>query len=147
MPEESLVVDLVEEEGARGAPSIASTGDVVVVAEDGLPSLPPAARLQDDGSIILPLAHPVTLRFRKAGTDSVREESLAELHLRRLTGADMRAVAAASGGAGIMVTLARSARIGEAKFGAIFDRMDAGDVDDALNCVARFLGSGRRTGR
>lgn len=145
-PRDEILVDLTEDAGA--AVTAAAGPDVVVVAEDGDEApLPKRAVLQDDGSIVLPLIYPVTLRFKRPSSDQVREESFDQLHFRRMTGADMRAIAAATAGAGSMVTLARSARIPEAKFSPIFDRMDAADIDDAFAVVSRFLGTGRKTGR
>ena len=144
-PQGDIIVDLTEDGPAAGP---ADAADVVVVAEDGEDApLPKRARVQDDGSIILPLLYPVVLKYRSRGSDQVRAERFAEFHFRRMTGADMRAIAAASAGAGAMVTLARSTRIPEVKFSPIFDRMDAADIDDAFAVVARFLGTGRKTGR
>lgn len=143
--ERRLVVDLVEDDAAAAA---AGCSDVVLIDEgaDAAPRLPEQARPQPDGSVILPLLRPVTLRFRRTGSDAVREEHVTELHLHRLTGIDMRAIAAA-GSDGTMVTLARAARMHEARFGPLLDRMDGADVTAAFDVVAVFLGSGRRTGR
>lgn len=142
---DEIMVDLTE---GAGATEQAAAEDVVVVTEDGgeVP-LPKRAAPQNDGSIVLPLLYPVKLRFKRPSSDEVREESFDQLHFRRMTGADMRAISAATAGAGPMVTLARSARIPEAKFSPIFDRMDAADIDDAFAVVSRFLGTGRKTGR
>lgn len=146
-PRDDIIVDLTEGEAGPAA-TASDAADVVVMAEDGEDApLPKRARLQDDGSIILPLLYPVVLRFRNRGNDQVRVERFDEFHFRRMTGADMRAIAAASSGAGPMVTLARSTRVAETKFSPIFDRMDAADIDDAFAVVARFLGTGRKTGR
>jgi hypothetical protein len=109
--------------------------------------LPERAVRNEDGSITLPLLYPVTLKFKKASSGDVREETLEELVMRRLTGADMRAITAASNGHMVAVGIARSARIGEAKMMALFDRMDGADANAAAQVVGFFLGSGRPTGR
>ena len=95
----------------------------------------------------LPLLTPVTLRYRRSSSSETREETLAELHLHRLTGADMRAISAASKEAQAAVAIARSARISEAKFAAIYDRMDGADIGFAARVLEHFLGSGPKTGR
>lgn len=142
-----IIVDLLDED-AGGALTAKPGADVVVVSDEGDDApLPKRAVPQDDGSVVLPLLFPVTLKYRNRGNDQVREEHIAELHFRRMAGADMRAIASASASAGAMVTLARSARIPESKFSPIFDRMDAADIDDAFAVVSRFLGTGRKTGR
>lgn len=139
-----VIVDL----DAPAASAPAPEPGVVVIAEgEGPDGLPARAERQADGSIILPLAHPVTLRFRRAGGEEVREEHYEQLHLHRLTGKDMRAVTAASREAQVVVALARSARIPEPKMNPIYDLMDGADAGDAMAVVAYFLGSGRTTGR
>jgi hypothetical protein len=145
----TIIVDLVEDAGPAQGPAAAAGADVVVISDDGAPApLPARATEHPDGSVTLPLLFPVVLRYRARGSETVREERCESLTFGRLNGADMRAIAAsATGGAGIMVTLARSARMPEGKFGPLFDRLDAADIDDALAVVARFLGSGRKTGR
>lgn len=141
-----LVVDLVEEDAAR--PAAPAADDVVVLDESSFSALPERAAVQEDGSIRLPLLRLVTLAYRNNHSDQVRTEELAELHFRRMNGADIRAIEAASkGNSAIMVTLARASRIPEAKFAKIFDRMDAADISDAGACVERFLANGRRAGR
>ncbi|WP_431281661.1 hypothetical protein ACQW02_19945 [Humitalea sp. 24SJ18S-53] len=122
---------------------------VVILRDDGESEhpLPKRAIEHKDGSIELPLLHPVTLRFRTKSSATVREETISRLVLHRMLGPDMRAISAASGDSQIVVVLARSARISEGKFGSIFDRMDAEDISDASQIVGRFLGNGRKTGR
>lgn len=144
-PAEGIVVELDEEGAPAGADP--ADGDVVEIREgDDGEGLPKHAAVQPDGSVMLPLLRPVTLRFRKGGGE-VREETLAEMHLHRLTGADMRAIAAASREAQAMVAIARSARIPAAKFSAIFDRMDGADIGAAARVLDHFLASGPRSGR
>lgn len=143
--EEHLVVELGEEPGA--APAEAEPGVVEIAEEeaddDGIPA---RAIRNEDGSITLPLLTPVVLRFRRPGADQVREETVERLVMHRLTGKDLRAVTAAKKDQAI-VGAARSARIAEPKFNAIFDQMDAADAAGALAVVGHFLGAGQKTGR
>lgn len=134
---------------AATEPAAPADADVVELREDGDDGqgLPKHAVRRSDGSVALPLRHPVVLRWRKTGTAEVREERIERLVLHRLTGADLRAVAAASGASQMVVSIARSARVPEGKFGAIFDRMDAADLDAAGRVLEHFFGGGRKTGR
>lgn len=145
-PAEGVVIDLDEGGCALpvAAPAPAEPGVVDLDAKDDGQGLPPHAVTQPDGSVLLPLAVPVRLKFRKGG--EVREEVTAELRLHRLTGADMRAISAASKEMVSVVAIARSARISEAKFAAIFDRMDMADIGAAGRVLEHFLGNGPRTG-
>jgi len=140
-----MVVDLTED--APAAAGAAPAEDVLVLGDEGPDGLPTQAVRRDDGTILLPLRHPVTLRYRRPGSGAVREEAVAELLFHRLTGADMRAIGAASQEAMTAVAIARAVRIDEGKFNAIYDRMDAVDVTAASLVVAHFLGGGRKTGR
>lgn len=144
--DDRLVVDLTEEAPAAGA-ATAPAEDVLVLGDEGPDGLPAHAQRQADGTIILPLRHPVTLRYRRPNSDAVREEGVEQLHFHRLTGADMRAISAASQEAMAAVAIARSVRIAEGKFNAIYDRMDAADVTAASLVIGHFLGGGRKTGR
>lgn len=148
MVDETQDVIVLIDEAATGAAST-SPSDVATLREDGEAedSLPPRAIEHRDGSIELPLLHPVMLKYRTKSSDVVREERVDGLVLHRLTGADMRAITAAAGDNQPVVALARSARIMPAKFGLIYDRMDGEDVNDAGQILGRFLGTGRKTGR
>lgn len=146
-PRAGVVVDLTEgEEDAPAAARVADEPGVAVIAdepeEEGLPK---HAKPLEDGSVELPLFVPVTLRYRKPGAAEVREERIERLVLRRLNGADMRAVTAASQAAAQAVAIARSARIPETKFNRIFDMMDAADANAAGMVVAHFLKNGPGT--
>jgi hypothetical protein len=147
-PAEGVVVE-IDEDGAPAPAPVAADPDVVELPEndDDLKGLPKHAIVQQDGSVRLPLNTPVTLRFRKGSTGETREERLDDLHLRRLTGADMRAISAASKDAQAAVAIARSARIAEGKFGAIYDRMDAADIGAAARVLDHFFSPGPKTGR
>ena len=106
--------------------------------------LPPQAKVQDDGSVLFTLRHPVTIRYRKGGSE--REETIETLHMRRLNGKDMRVATQAGGAASIAAAAASAGWIG-AKFDLLFDRMDADDAVAVLEVAAHFMTSGRRIGR
>jgi len=129
----SATADLVEEDG----PSI-----VVDENADIAGALPARAVTNPDGSITLPLRHPVTLQI-KSSTGGVRSETYAKLTFNRLVGGDIRAIQSASKESQGAVLLARSARIREAVMAVIFDRLDAADIVDAGKIVDTFLGGGR----
>jgi hypothetical protein len=138
-------VDIViETDPAEDAPD---EGVVDLAEADAGDALPAHARRNADGSVTLPLNFPVTLRFRKGSSGEVREEVFEELTMHRLTGADMRAIMAADRGHGVVVSIARSARMNEGKMSALFDKMDGVDANAAGQVVGFFLGSGRTTGR
>ena len=147
---DGTTVEVVEIEGGPAATVLAGApaADEVVVDDSSADGkLPAQAELLADGSVRLPLAFPVTLKFRSARTGAVDEQTVAELVMGRLTGADLRAVSAASEASRATVALARSARIPEMRFNAIFDRMDGADAAAAVRVVEHFLSSGRPTGR
>lgn len=146
-PAEGVIVEIEEDGTAAPAAATPADPDVVTIEEDDGQGLPKHAETQADGSVRLPLRVPVTLRYRRGSGAEVREERLDALHLHRLTGADMRAIAAASKDSQSAVAIARSARISEAKFGPMFDRMDGADIGFAARVLDHFLSSGPRTGR
>ena len=77
----------------------------------------------------------------------MREERYAELTFHRMTGADLRAISAASGEAGIAVLFARATRLTPAIATKLFDKLDAADAGDAMAIAGFFFGVGGRTGR
>lgn len=120
-------------------------GAVVIDEDANGGELPAHAVRQPDGSVLLPLRHPVTMRWRsQAGT---REEVFSELRMRRLTGADMRAIQSTSEDAAPIVAIGKSAGIELGRMAPLYDRMDGADVSAASQVVGYFLGSGRKTGR
>ena len=143
---EEVVVDLDEPALAAAPPAV--DPDVVELPEgegaEDAPKLPRQAALLPDGRVKLALRYPVTLRLRQAGQE--REETFAELLMHRLTGGDLRAIAAAGDNA-FPMTLSRCARIPLAKAVALYDRMDAADVMAAVEVVGFFMPGGRTTGR
>lgn len=118
-----------------------------VIDEDANPldKLPKHAVKNDDGSVTLPLYEEVTLRTRKDG--KVRERVFKDLTFHRLNGADQRAIAAAEDKDMAVVSFARSTRINQAVMNALFDKLDASDINYAGRVLNHFLSSGPRTGR
>jgi hypothetical protein len=137
--------ELVDLDGA--APAAPLDPDLVELpeGEEGAEGLPKAAAEQADGTVLLRLAHPVRLKFKRGGV--VREESFEELTFHRLTGADMRVIAEAPRGLMDVTAIARSTRMEQGKLNALYDRMDAADAVNCGRVVAHFLGAGTRTGR
>lgn len=140
---ERVVVDL--DAPAAGA----AARDVVELPEDGADAtaaggLPAHAVKLPDGRIQLPLRFPVTLTLRQAGQE--RAETFSALTLRRMNGADLRALANAGDAVGVVV-LARLAGIAHAKAEALYDRMDLSDLSAMTDVVGFFGGAGPRAGR
>ena len=123
----------------------AQPADVVNLDRDEDEGLPAHAVQLEDGSVRLPLLHPVTLKFSKAG--QVREERIDHLLLHRLTGADMRTLANTAKDRVESMAIARSARMAPVKLDPIYDRMDGADVAAAGRVISHFLGAGRSAGR
>jgi hypothetical protein len=142
---------------------VTAAGDDVIVNEDGpvaidqgedgvidedvdpLDKLPRHAIKNDDGSVTLPLYREVTLKSKKDG--KIRERVFKDLTFHRLLGADQRAIAAAEDKDMAVVSFARSTRINQAVMNALFDRLDASDINYAGRVLNHFLSSGPRTGR
>jgi hypothetical protein len=130
-----------------GQPAAPADPDVVELpeGEDGTEGLPKTATEQADGTVLLRLAHPVRLKFKRGGV--VREEVFEELVFHRLNGADMRLIAQAEKGSIDVTAIARSTRMDLGKASALYDRMDAADTVSCGRVVAHFLGAGTKTGR
>ena len=135
--------DLPDLDAAEAGTAPASDLVDLDAAEAG-DTLPPQAKRQEDGSILFTLRHPVTIRYRKGGSE--RSEEIATLHMRRLSGKDMRGVTQ-SGASAAIAAAAASAGWSGPKFDLLFDRMDADDATAALEVAAHFISSGRRIGR
>jgi len=95
-----------------GAPGAAADGVIVVPNEEGDDDgLPDNAALQANGSVILTLYFPIVMRWRRAGTDEVREERRETLTMHRLNGAAMRAIMSAGQGHTVPVGIAKCCRM------------------------------------
>lgn len=139
----STLVDLDAVE-AGAAPSAGADLVDLDAAEAGQ-ELPPQARVLEDGSILFTLKHPVTLRYRKGGSE--RSEEVTSLTMRRLVGKDMRLATQAGTGGAAIAAAAASAGWSKPKFDLLFDLMDADDATAVLEVAAHFISSGRRIGR
>lgn len=140
--DDDILIDTTDGAQAAADPAVPELSE-----GDAEPELPKGAVRQPDGSVVLAFAYPCAIKYRRRSDQATREETLEQLHLHRLTGADMRAVTAASQDKMIVVAIARSARISEQKMGLFYDRMDAADAAAAMEIVSAFLGNGRKTGR
>ena len=132
-----------------------SSAPAVVVDEDGTTTvvdedaelgggLPVRAILNRDGTVTLPLREAVPLTVRSA-THGERTQTYDKLTFRRMRGADIRAVTAASDDSRPVVLMARATGISPMVMNALFDRMDGADIMDAQECVQHFFGSGKKT--
>jgi hypothetical protein len=137
--------DIVALDGDKPAapvdPDLVEIGE----GEDDTQGLPKAATEQGDGTVLLRLAQPVRLKFKRGGV--VREEAFEALTFHRLTGADMRVIAQAERGMVDVTAIARSTRMDLGRMNALYDRMDAADTVSCGRVVAHFLGAGTKTGR
>ena len=102
-------------------------------------ALPRGATLDRDGSVVLILDYPVTIKFRKPGNATPIEQAFNQIRLHRLHGSDMRRVLDAKGRAATLA-LALSAHMTEAKIALLQKRMDASDVSAASSVVAALCG-------
>jgi hypothetical protein len=144
---DAVLVDL-DEPDLPDYPAPASA-EVVDLPDDGAEApvagaLPAHAVKLPDGRVRLPLRFPVTLRLRQGGQE--RTETFEALVLRRMTGADLRAMANAGDAVGELV-LARLAGIAQAKATVLYDRMDLSDITAMTDVVGFFGSAGRRNGR
>ncbi len=141
-----VLIDMTEP-GDAGDPATAGADGVVVVAEDTAvgEELPSNAALQSDGSVILKLRYPVTMRWRRSSSDQVREETHAELHMHRLNGAAMRAIMSAGQGHAVTTGIAKSCRMQQAVFDKVYDMMDGADAAAAARVFSFFLDGGTPT--
>ena len=145
MTEDAKAEDVVD----LGEPAVsaAAADDGVVNVADGSERLPGNATLQANGSVELVLDYPVVLRTRDPKSGSITEERWEKFVMHRFTGADMRAIQAASNETRGQVAIARSAKIADQLARHVWDRMDGADIAAASEVAAYFLESGRRTGR
>lgn len=132
-------------ESTLATTAVPTTPGVIDIDADGEEGLPKNAVLNADRSVTLTLDYPVTLKVKKNG--AVTEQVYNSLTFHRLTGADQRAIAAASEEATVAVTFARSTRTMQLVMNALFDLMDMADIDAGGRIISGFLPSGRKTGR
>jgi hypothetical protein len=113
---------------------------------DALPAdFPENARPVGDGSYMLELEYPVTVRFKGPG-EEVTTEPYSSLHLRRLTGKmhkQIRDVAPDDFRAQVIASMTELS-LGRARL--LEDRMDVSDITAVLIVYRFFTTPGRRTG-
>jgi hypothetical protein len=118
----------------------AATAAVVVVEDDEeapkRPELPPNAKLNDDGTVILTLTKKVTISVKKG--QKVAEEHYAALTFRELTGLDRRFVSQAPESQQEVLFVARSTGISSARMNAVWDKLGMRDIK-RIEKVATFL--------
>ncbi|OYV89675.1 MAG: hypothetical protein B7Z57_11645 [Acidiphilium sp. 37-60-79] len=144
---------------ALGVVSIIDEDDGAQPLGDGVPSVVVADEDEGDGSEKLPeglvaagdeyqlvLRRAVVLNF-KSTSGAVREERIERLPLRRLTGADMRAMMSSARQDGSLLLLERAVTLPERRVVLVLDRMDAADLMRAMACIAFLSGSSPPTGR
>lgn len=144
--ETDLVIDFDEAKTtvAGGADTVDLDPAPVVDEDADLgEALPKRAVANPDGTITLPLRHPVTLRVRSS-QGGERTEEYKALTFNRLVGADLRAITSAAPASQPVVLLARSARIREAVMNVLFDKMDGADIADATGVVTHFFDGGQK---
>ncbi|MDU7520203.1 MAG: hypothetical protein E7K72_02215 [Roseomonas mucosa] len=152
MADQDQVISIgAEDEDEVPVGTLASPGageDIVTISEeDDEDALPKHAQLQADGSVVLPLLYPLTLKFKDVKSDKQREETFSEFRMHRLNGADMRIVSGADRGDLALTAIARSTRIHMGKMRPIFDRLDAADTMALSQVVNHFMAPGQKTGR
>lgn len=150
MAKNEVVVDLDEDNvagpvGALAAAADADLDDVVNEDVDEQDKLPKTAKINDDGTVTLPLVYPKTINSRKDGKILQRQFDALTFH--RLTGADQRAIGAASDQMSAVVAFSQSTKLNQAVMNALFDKMDMADITNASRVLTYFLTSGPKTGR
>lgn len=132
-------VVVLDDEGAAGAAAPAAGADVV--DESPAANLPKGAVLNPNGTVTYKLATPVTLKIRNhAG--QVTETPYAEFTLRRFNGADLRAIRQLTGDAMTIEMMARAATIRNPVMNALYNQMDAYDLQRVNEVIEYFMLNG-----
>lgn len=138
MKDDIVVID--EEESTKTA--ITDPAVIQDEEETETDALNPRIRRNDDGTVTLTLIHPVSVIYKRDGSE--RKDTIRELTFHRVTGADMRAVSSFTNdqerGIRLMCRLANIPV-------AVFDRLDGADIDGCSEVIEGFLPSSRKTGR
>jgi hypothetical protein len=122
--------------------------DVVTLVEgDAENALPKHARLNDDGTVTLPLFVPQTIKYTSSVGGQVKEDTFTEFTMRRFNGGDMEIIQGAGGAQAANVAVAISAGISRPLFKVLAKKMDGADLQAAGDVVIYFLKNGPRTGR
>ncbi len=124
-----------------------AVGDDAGLSETGepMPGLPGCV-LQADGSITLALAYPFPIKTKDA-YGVIKEQQHTRLVLHRLKGEHLIRIRAASGQQANVAALACALRMPDLVVKAMYDRMDAIDLETAALVIENFTQAGRMTGR
>ncbi len=135
------------------SPAATSLDQLPVLDAEGNPAkryqlpldFPENARPVGDGSYILKLDFPVTLRF-KDSDGAIKEEVYKELHLKRLTGAKQKEIQLAKPEDLRAQSLASSSGISLGRAMLLMDRMDSSEIAAVLIIIRFFTTPGRKIG-
>lgn len=134
-----------EPAGPEAAADIVEAVDVVDADAAQTKGLPPHAKLQDDGSVLLPLHFPRSITVKRG--EAVVEDRFTAFAMRRLNGQDLRMALQAKPDVQPIILMSQSTGIKRLICEKLFDKMDLSDID-AVSQVLDFFGSnGRKTGR
>ena len=117
------------------------SNDIVNLDEVACAPSPSGAVSSPEGAAQLMLRYPVTLRLRRGNAE--REETVRTLTIRRCNGGDLRALSSAKTDierAAILFT-----RMADIPM-AVYDRLDAADIEAGMEAIAGFLPGGPKTG-
>jgi len=131
--------------GGDALPVLAEDGNSAAQADKLPANFPVNASVQDDGSVILKLRYPVTLKFRD-GSGAIKEDRYTELHMQRFNGKRMREVQSATQEQYGAQMIASATGMSLARADILHDAMDATDISAALRVGLFFIAPGRRTG-
>jgi hypothetical protein len=122
--------------------------DVVTLVEgDAENALPKHAKLNDDGTVTLPLFVPTSIKYQAGAGGVVKEDSFSEFTMRRFNGGDMEIIQSVSSSKSGYTAIAISAGIARPLFNVLAKKMDGADLQAASDVVIYFLKNGPRTGR
>jgi hypothetical protein len=138
-------INVVIDEDAHDAAAIPALDEEIDADESPAHGLPRGTRQGPNGTVILPLSAPVTIRTKKDG--KISEHVYHELTFRRFTGQDLRAIRQLTGDAQTIEMFSRATSTQNARMSALYDRMDAADIRRAGEVIEYFFENGPTTGR
>lgn len=118
----------------------------VFEGDESVEKLPQGVTLNSDGSVTVPFSSPVTLQVKSSsGTVNARAYDAVTLH--RLTGKDMMAIQSVNQEKSALVAMARSARINQMVFKAIYERLTDYDIVRLGQTLAFFMTNPPKTSK
>jgi hypothetical protein len=123
----------------------ANAGAADLVSDETSAEALPEGLIADGEGYRLPLHRRVTIKF-KSSDGAVREESFAELPMRRLTGGDMRQMMTSDRRDGALLLLELAVTLPASRTKTLIDRLDAPDLRRAMAVVAFLAGTSPQTG-